>query len=230
MKITRRQLRKLIAESISDIKSGAIGQVPYEHPEMELRREIGDEYTEKLNKLKANDPAYRDELADTLGYDSEFGSLSEDEFEHDIRMAAQNPHEAGSSVHSFMSHRLGKELYSVRNKKDDNYTRGNNNTGDNYFLADEFLTALREQRPSPREALDQLFNKINQELNSGYETMLSVLRSFMRQLAIDALQEHFISKEEARRYVGDDINYYPTREEGKEQFPTVSRKADKYRK
>jgi hypothetical protein len=129
-----------------------------------------------------------------------------------------------------MSHRLGKELRTVRNKKDDNYTRGNNNAGDNYFLADEFLTSLQKQRPSPREALDQLFNKINQELNSGYETMLSVLRSFMKQLAIDSLQEHFISKEEARRYVGDDIKHYPTREESRENFPTVSRRADKYRK
>ena len=227
MKITRSQLRKLIAESISDIKSGGIGQVPYEHPEMELRREIGDEYTEKLNKLKADDPVYRDKLADTLGYDSEFGSLSEDEFEHNVRMAAQDPNEA---VRRKMSYMIGSALRNVRNGHRRSYTAGNNYAGDNYYLADQFLTELISQNLAPRNVLDRLFDKISKELKSGYKLMLSELRSLMSDIADYAFRENFISRKEARRYIGDDVNYHSTREIKQEYFPDVIPHAEKYRK
>ena len=111
MKITRKQLRRLIAESISDIKSGPVGQVPYAHPAMKLSRAAGDEHAEKLKTLlRSPDKENRvmgDDLADTLGYESELGSYTEDEFEHNVRMAAKDPSE---DVHSFVGHIIGPAI------------------------------------------------------------------------------------------------------------------------
>jgi len=234
MKITRRQLRKLISESITDIESEPVGQVPYEHPEVKLRRAAGDEYAEKLKTLlRSDDEENRvmgSNLAGTLGYESEFGEYAEDEFEHNVRMASKDPDE---DVHSFVGHIIGMELRSVRNKKDNFYTRGgvrNNLVGDAYVDIEDFLTDLDSQQLTPRQALNQLFNKINQELNSGKNIMLSVLRRLMKELARKSLLEAFISKEEARRYMGDDVKHYPTREESKASYPTVIDRSDRYRK
>ena len=225
MKITRKQLRKLIAESITDIESGPVGQVPYEHPEMELRRAAGDEYAEKLKiLLRSDDEANRAvgaDLADTLGYESEFGEYTEDEFEHNVRMASKDPSE---DVHSFVGHIIGMELRSVRNKKDAFYTRGgarNNLIGDVYVDIEEFLTDLDSQQLTPRQALNQLWNEATIAHDSGDNITLSVLRRLMKELARKSLLEAFINKKEAFRYMGDDIKYYPAREESKAQYPTV---------
>ena len=227
MKITKKQLRRIILESISNKESSAIGQIPYDHPEMKLRRQIGNEYTEKLGKLKDQDPKYRSELADTLGYESEFGSLGEDEFEHDVRMAVQDPNE---DVSKTMRHMIGSALRNVRNGHEASYTAGNNNAGDNYYLADQFLSELISQNLAPRGILDKLFNKISKELKSGYEIMLSELRSLMSDIASYALSENFISRDEARRYIGDDVNYHMTKEKRKDLFPDTIQDAEKFRK
>ena len=234
MKITRRQLRRLIAESISDIKSGPVGQVPYEHPKTKLSRAAGDEHAEKLALLlKSDDEENRvmgDDLADTLGYESEFGSFAEDEFEHNVRMASKDPSE---DVHSFVGHIIGMELRSVRNKKDAFYTRGgvrNNLIGDAYVDIEKFLTDLDRQQLTPRQALNQIWNEATIAHDSGDKITLSVMRRLMKELARQSLLEAFISKQEAHRYMGDEVKHYPTREESKARYPTVVDRSDRYRK
>ena len=233
MKITRRQLRRLIAESITDPTAGPIGQVPYEPPSVKLRRTAGDEHAEKLELLlKSDDEDNRvmgDDLADTLGYESEFGSYAEDEFEYNVRMASKDPSE---DVHEFVRSIIFQELRSVRNKKDAYYTRGgdrSNLIGDAYDDIDIFLTNLKNQHLSPRQVLNKLWNKITIELNSGKSRMLAVLRRLMKELARQSLLEAFITKQEARRYMGDEAKHYPTREESKARYPTVVDRSDRYR-
>ena len=219
MKITRGQLRKLIAESITDIKSGPVGQVPYDHPEMKLRRAVGDKHAEKLKVLmRSDDEANRDvatDLADTLGYEPELGSFTEDEFEHNVRMASKDPNE---DVHSFVGHMIGMEIHSVRNKKDAFYTRGgvrNNLIGDAYVDIEKFLTDLDRQQLTPRQALNQLWNEATTAHDSGDNIMLSVLRRLMDELARESLFHGFISKKEGHRYMGDYAKYYDTKEEAR---------------
>jgi len=232
MKITRKQLRRLIIESITNIKSGPVGQVPYEHPGMELKRAAGDKNAEKLKTLlKSPNKENRvtgDDLADTLGYESEFGSYIEDEFEHNVRMASKDPSE---DVHEFVRSIIFEELRSVRNKKEAYYTRGgdrSNIIGDAYDDIDIFLTNLKNQHLSPRQALNQLWNKISTELNSGKSRMLAVLRRLMKELARESLFHGFISKKEGHRYMGDAAKHYGWNEE-EARAQSFSR-AGKYRK
>ena len=219
MKITKKQLRRLIAESISDIKSGPVGQVPYDHPAMKLRRAAGDEHAEKLKALlKSDDEENRvmgDDLADTLGYESEFGSFAEDEFEHNVRMASKDPSE---DVHSFVGHIIFMELRNVRNKKGDYYARGgdtNNLIGDAYVDIENFLTDLDSQQLTPRQALSQIWNEATIAHDSGDKITLSVMRRLMNELARESLFHGFISKYEGHRYMGDYAKHYDTREEAR---------------
>ena len=219
MKITRKQLRRLIAESISDIKSGPVGQVPYDHPAMKLRLSVGDENADQLKQLLGSDNEENrvmgSDLANTLGYESEFGSFDEDEFEHNVRMASKDPSE---DVHSFVGHIIGMELRSVRNKKDDYYTRGgdiNNLIGDVYVDIEAFLTDLDSQQLTPRQALSQIFDEATIAHNSKDKITLSVMRRLMDDLARESLFHGFISKKEGHRYMGDYAKHYDTREEAR---------------
>ena len=50
MKLTRRQLRQLIKEAITDISKGPLGQVPYRDPGAEIRFDLSPSQLQKFDK------------------------------------------------------------------------------------------------------------------------------------------------------------------------------------
>ena len=89
MKITKRQLRKLIIEAITDRSKGPLGQVPYRDPGSEVRSELSPSQLQKFDALKYTEPAVRDSLASGLGFEGEnFGDF---EFDFRAKMAGQDP-------------------------------------------------------------------------------------------------------------------------------------------
>lgn len=255
MKLTRKQLRKLIRESITNIYTFhdkyniPPGQIPYDDPRMKLHHMLGDEKGEKLLQLlDSDDEASRAQglsILDALGYESEFGSFDEDEFEHDVRMAAKdhdeerrkNPLRRGPpTVHSFMSNIIGMTIESIENYKRIHLPRlslgdeAYNEAYNEYDDIETYLTQLKNKNYSPREALDELLNKINQEKETLSKRMLRALKKLMKKMATESLEAGFINRGVAMRYVGPDIQYYPTREEQRKDYPHKRYSSDWYRK
>jgi len=243
MKITRKHLRRLIRESISNTRiyhnkyNEPPGQIPYDHPRMKLRRAVGDEKMEKIDMLSDSDDeenrVMASSLIDALGYESEFGDYAEDEFEHDVRMAAKDHdekrRELRPTVHSFMSHMIGNELETAQATKNMWYSPGDEEYNV-YNDIETYMTQLLNKKHSPREALDELLNKINQEGKTLPKKMLHALKRLMKTIATESLEAGFINRGVAMRYVGPDIQHYPTREDQRKNYPHKGYTSDRYRK
>jgi len=200
MKITRRQLRRLISEAITDTKKGALGQIPYRDPGAEIRSNLSPEQLEKFDTLKDTEPAVRDSIASGLGYEGEF--FGDDEFDFKAKMAAQDPDE---KVYQMMYRYINTERINVNHKAQQFYAAGYNDMADSYDKVEIFLSELLKQNLAPVPALDAIFNKISQLQSSERKsTSAYILQSIMESLAREAVRLNYIVDEQiSRKYLGD---------------------------
>ena len=202
MKITRKQLRRLISEAITDISKGPLGQVPYRDPGAEIRSELSPSQLQKFDALKDTEPAMRDSLASALGYEGEnFGDF---EFDFKSKMAGQDPNES-----SYQTMRRTLELERAHHK---DTAQRYDQSGYEHSLAyahnqvASFISELLTQNLAPIPVLDAIFNKIAQLQAEGVgTTVLHMFRSLMEYIARDAIRFNYIVDEQtARKYLGDE--------------------------
>jgi hypothetical protein len=210
MKITKRQLRKLISEAITDISKGPLGQVPYRDPGSEVRSELSPSQLQKFDALKYTEPAVRDSLASGLGFEGEnFGDF---EFDFRAKMAGQDPE---SHVYQDMHKMLELDRDNHR-KYAQEYDRSGYEHMPNlapllraHDQAASFLSELLTQNLAPIPILDALFNKIAKLQSEGAgTTVLHIFRSLMEDYAREAVRLNYIVDEDiARKYLGKEGSY-----------------------
>lgn len=202
MKITRKQLRQIIKEAITDTSKGPLGQTPYRDPGAEIRSELSPSQLQKFDALKYTEPAVRDSLASGLGFEGEnFGDF---EFDFKAKMAGQDPE---SQVYQDMHRTLELERAHHRNiaKKYDQSTHEPNLAyAHNQVVS--FISELLTQNLAPIPVLDALFNKISQLQSEGADNVvLHIFRSLMEDFAREAVRLNYIVDEQiARKYLGDE--------------------------
>lgn len=253
--LTRKELRRLIRESITNVRTFhnkfniPPGQIPYEHPKMKLRRMLGDDNMEKIETLLDSDDeetrVQADSLLDALGYESESGSYTEDEFQHDVKMAAKDHDEqrridplrrGPATVYSFMRYMIGMAIESIENYKRIHLPRESlgdeeyNEAYKEYEDIETYFAELMNKKHSPIEALDVLLDKIILEKETLSERMLRALEKLMKKIATASLEAGFINRDVAFRYLGPDVQHYPTREEQRKDYPHKHYASDWYRK
>ena len=205
MKITRRKLRRLIREAITDISKGPLGQVPYRDPGAEIRSDLSPSQLQKFDALKDTEPAVRDSIASGLGFEGEnFGDF---EFDFKAKMAGQEPE---SQVYQDMYKFLEREKNNHRKyaqEYDQSDHKPNLAYAHNQYA--DFINELLTQNLSPIPILDAIFNKISQLQSEGAgTTVLYMFRSLMEELANEAIRLNYIVDEEiARKYLGKEGSY-----------------------
>jgi len=205
MKITRKQLKKLISEAITNISKGPLGQIPYRDPGTEIRSSLSPSQLQKFNTLKDADPATRDSIASALGHESDnFGDF---EFDFKAKMAGQDPDERSYQIFKKEleferdDHRDSAEVYNQSNNPVTNLAYAHNQVAD---FIDELLT----QNLAPISLLDAIFNKIYQLRSAGAgTTVLHMFRQLMTDIADEAVRLNYIVDEDiARKYLGNEAS------------------------
>jgi hypothetical protein len=208
VKITRKKLRSLIKEAITDMSKGALGQIPYRDPGQELKSDMTPDQIEKFD-TRIRDAAQKDQLASALGHESE--SYTDEQYEFKLKMTAQDPE---SEVYNFMKQWFEDNLDDLEYRSE--YSRGQILYG--LEVAYDELEAIKNQEanPTPLETLDSLFKSIA-DLNSQREKekdrysfvilglAIRFLRRLMQNLAEAALERDYIADEfRAQKYLGDE--------------------------
>jgi len=205
MKITRKQLRKLISEAITDISKGPLGQVPYRDPGSEIRSELSPSQLQNFDALKDVDPAYRDTIAASLGYEGEnFGDF---EFDFKTKMAGQDPNERTYQTMRRIlelerdNHREAAEMYEKSSHE--------HSLAYDHNQVVKFISELLTLNLSPIPILDAIFDKIARlQAEDTGTTVLHMLRSLMEYIAREAVRLNYIVDEEiARKYLGNEASY-----------------------
>ena len=205
MKLTRKQLRKIISEAITDISKGPLGQVPYRDPGAEIRSDLSPSQLRNFDALKDVDPTYRDSIASALGYEGEnFGDF---EFDFSAKMAGQDPE---SQVYQDMYEMLEMDRDNHRKyaKEYDKSDHVPNLAYAHNQIAD-FISELLTQNLAPIPVLDAIFNKITQLQSEGAgTTVLHMFRELMIDIAREAVRLNYIVDEQiARKYLGKEGSY-----------------------
>ena len=205
IKITRKQLRRLISEAITNINKGPLGQTPYRDPGAEIRSELSPTQLQKFDALKETEPATRDSIASALGFEGEnFGDF---EFDFKAKMAGQDPNER-----SYQTMRRTLELERAHHR---DAAKTYDQSGHEHSLAyahnqvATFISELLTQNLAPIPVLDAIFNKISQLQSEGAgTTVLHMFRSLMEYIARDAIRLNYIVDEDiARKYLGKEGSY-----------------------
>ncbi len=212
MQITRRQLRKLINEAITDMSKGALGQIPYRDPGQEIKSDMTPDQIKKFD-TGIGDAAQKDAIASALGHEGE--AYTDEEYEFKLKMSAQDPE---SEVYNFMKQWFEDNLDRLESRIS-MYSEGQTMYG--LDLAHYELETIKNQNanPTPIDTLDSLFKTIinlsskqrdREAKSDGYASIvigfaILTLRGIMQRLAKTALDKDYIADEfRAQKYLGDE--------------------------
>ena len=208
MIITKRQLRRLINEAITDMSKGALGQIPYRDPGQEIKSDMTPDQIKAFD-TRIRDAAQKDTIASALGHEGE--AYTDEEYEFKIKMSAQDPE---SEVYNFMKQWFKDNLDRLESKMSI-YSEGQIMHG--YEVAHYQLETIEKQKanPTPIDTLDSLFKEIanlnsKKEKADGFsstiiELAIRHLRKIMQSLAKTALAKDYITDEfRAQKYLGDE--------------------------